>query len=63
MLRLRKSEDEELKQEISRRVEREDEKFILLQQKVKEEIKQLKDEEGNFFTWFEKIGSILMPLI
>lgn len=43
MLRQRKNEDEELKQEITRRVEKDDEKFIILQQKVSEEIKQLKD--------------------
>lgn len=44
-------------------MEKDDEKFIVLQQRVREEIRQLKDEEGSFFAWFEKIGSILMPLI
>lgn len=32
-----------MKQEVTRRVEKDDEKFIVLQEKVKEEIKQLKD--------------------
>lgn len=63
VLRARTQEDSSLQKQVNTRVEKEDEKYLQLQLKVSDDIKKLKAQEAQFFSWFERIGSILMPLL
>lgn len=62
-LRAKLQEDKNLEQEVNAHIEKDDARYLQLQGKLSADIRQLKSQETQFFAWFEKIGSILMPLL
>lgn len=58
----RREEDEILSQEVNAKIEKQDEKYALLQEHAKKDIASLKKNEREFYEWFTKISNILLPL-
>ena len=61
-LKSQKKDSEALREEVTARELKDDEHYAELQKGIEKDIEVLKKSEDEFYDWFSKVSSILLPL-